>query len=83
MEVESAIVYCENDLHQHPKIKAIGTYTPLKNLMLIPLSPQVNVPKTRRTYCKGKDCKVSSFDLSLSNPSSAPFTDHPTYRNTR
>ena len=19
--------------------------------------PQVNVPKTRRTYCKGKDCK--------------------------
>ena len=19
--------------------------------------PQVNIPKTRRTYCKGKDCK--------------------------
>lgn len=21
------------------------------------LRPQVNIPKTRRTYCKGKDCK--------------------------
>ena len=24
---------------------------------LIRLRPQVNIPKTRRTYCKGKDCK--------------------------
>lgn len=24
---------------------------------LIPLRLQVNIPKTRRTYCKGKDCK--------------------------
>ena len=31
--------------------------TQFKTLMLTHLLRQVNVPKTRRTYCKGKDCK--------------------------
>jgi large subunit ribosomal protein L44e len=29
----------------------------LRNLVSTRLSTQVNVPKTRNTYCKGKDCR--------------------------
>lgn len=48
------------------RVKAFQSSTRLRELLLIlifdcpmltSLFLQVNVPKTRRTYCKGKDCK--------------------------
>ena len=56
--LQAAQPYKTTNLNEPPFAKhSIHEQYP-KNIQLTHiLLPQVNVPKTRRTYCKGKDCK--------------------------
>lgn len=50
------------------------------------MSPQVNVPKTRRTYCKGKDCKKHTQHKGQSSkhaPASTAILTYQKSHNTR
>jgi len=46
--------YAAGTLFAHTLAKQISA---TRSLILILLRLQVNIPKTRRTYCKGKECK--------------------------